>query len=60
MPVRNVRLAKDPLRTVAKGSLVAAISMEKKKLSNQPKADNGTKRLAGAELPDVVDVDTKG
>jgi actin-like ATPase involved in cell morphogenesis len=50
VPVRNVRLAKDPLRTVAKGSLVAAISMEKKKLAakdqgasvapaGQPRAD---------------------
>lgn len=31
IPIREVRLAKDPLRTVARGALVAAVSMEKKK-----------------------------
>jgi hypothetical protein len=31
IPVGEVTLAKDPLRTVAKGALVAAVSMEKKK-----------------------------
>jgi actin-like ATPase involved in cell morphogenesis len=31
VPIASVRRAKDPLRTVAKGALVAAVSMEKKK-----------------------------
>jgi len=31
VPIGTVRLARDPLRTVAKGALVAAVSMEKKK-----------------------------
>jgi actin-like ATPase involved in cell morphogenesis len=72
VPVRNVRHAKDPLRTVAKGSLVAALSMEKKKqaakeqgvvaTSGQPKAENGSKPKVveqGAPVPDVVDVEAK-
>ena len=42
VPVRGVRLAKDPLRTVAKGSLVAAISMEKKKLAAKDQGVSAT------------------
>jgi actin-like ATPase involved in cell morphogenesis len=76
VPIRNVRLAKDPLRTVAKGSLVAALSMEKKKLAAKeqgvvaaaggaPKSENGKTRVMSTDsapvaLPDVVDVDVKG
>jgi actin-like ATPase involved in cell morphogenesis len=37
LPIRGVRHAKDPLKTVAKGSLVAALSMEKKKLADEQK-----------------------
>jgi len=74
VPVKNVRHAKDPLRTVAKGSLVAALSMEKKKTTakaegvavttGQPKADNGSKpkviaASSEAPVPDVVDIEAK-
>ncbi|MBL4847272.1 MAG: hypothetical protein JKY65_17270 [Planctomycetes bacterium] len=38
IPIRNVRLGSDPLRTVAKGALVAAVSMEKKKLKAEAEA----------------------
>lgn len=38
VPIGEVRLAKDPLRAVAKGALVAALSMEKKKLKSQQAA----------------------
>ena len=61
LPIKNVRLAKDPLRTVAKGSLVAAISMEKKKLAakeqgasvtpgGQPKAEGPTTQKLRASV----------
>ena len=47
IPIGKVRLGTDPLRTVAKGALVAAVSMEKKKL----KADTEAARLkAEADL----------
>jgi actin-like ATPase involved in cell morphogenesis len=60
VPVRNTRLAKDPLRTVAKGSLVAALSMEKKKLAAKaPGPDNGRARPVAEPLPDMVDVEGK-
>lgn len=45
IPIRNVRGATDPLRTVAKGALVAAVSMEKKKF----KAEADAKAKAAAE-----------
>ena len=65
VPVRNVRHAKDPLRTVAKGALVAALSMEKKKTaakeggvsvtSGQPKADPSTElRTGNGQRPKVI------
>ena len=66
LPIGEVRLGKDPLRTVAKGALVAAVSMEKKKKSTEgkgpaPKAIGPgptTTRLTGGKgLPDVVDVE---
>ena len=38
IPIGNVRMGKDPLRTVAKGALVAAVSMEKKKKKADAKA----------------------
>jgi actin-like ATPase involved in cell morphogenesis len=65
IPIREVRLAKDPLRTVAKGALVAAVSMEKKKKSSPtapgaaagvPAAPSGATARLGA-LPDVIDVE---
>jgi hypothetical protein len=75
VPVKNVRHAKDPLRTVAKGSLVAALSMEKKKLAakeqgvavttGQPKAENGSKPKVIATateqppVPETIDVEAK-
>ncbi|MEZ0227067.1 MAG: hypothetical protein ACAI25_00460 [Planctomycetota bacterium] len=75
VPVKNVRHAKDPLRTVAKGSLVAALSMEKKKTSakdqgvsvtsGQPKAENGSKPKVIATateqvaLPETIDLEAK-
>lgn len=66
IPIGTVTLAKDPLRTVAKGALVAAVSMEKKKKAAAPApASPGvpasappprpTARPAG--LPDVVDIE---
>ena len=68
IPISGVRMAKDPLHTVAKGALVAAVSMEKKKLAKEaqekqatgqaaappPKPTGATGRLG---LPDVVDVE---
>ncbi|HBP21163.1 MAG TPA: hypothetical protein DEA08_25670 [Planctomycetes bacterium] len=42
IPIGSVRMGKDPLRTVAKGALVAAVSMEKKKQKAEgaaPKAE---------------------
>lgn len=70
IPIRNVRGANDPLRTVAKGALVAAVSMEKKKLKAdaEAKAKAEAKALAEAkaappkpapsadELSDMLDV----
>ncbi|MGE0709580.1 MAG: hypothetical protein AB7N76_20975 [Planctomycetota bacterium] len=41
IPIGGVRLGNDPLRTVAKGALVAAVSMEKKKLKEQPGPKGG-------------------
>jgi hypothetical protein len=46
IPLGEVRLAKDPLRAVAKGALVAAVSMEKKKLKSD--ADKAADKPAGA------------
>jgi hypothetical protein len=48
LPIKGVRLSKDPLRTVAKGALVAALSMEKKKLAG-PKDGVAAKPAAGAK-----------
>lgn len=66
LPIREVRLAKEPLRTVAKGALVAAVSMEKKKKVSQtspvggapaaPPPPSGATGRLGA-LPDVIDVE---
>jgi actin-like ATPase involved in cell morphogenesis len=68
IPISTVRLAKDPLRTVAKGALVAAVSMEKKKKSAEPAAATPApapkpKPAAPAgpstsELADIMDVGT--
>ena len=65
--IGEVRLGKDPLRTVAKGALVAAVSMEKKKnkAAGKGPAQKGpvgpgptTTRLTGGKgLPDHVDVE---
>jgi hypothetical protein len=66
VPIANVRLAKDPLRTVAKGALVAAVSMEKKSkkaaAATAPKPTPPSKRKTARppsvdELPDVIDVE---
>ena len=46
IPIGEVRLANDPLRTVAKGALVAAVSMEKKKAKAEGEAP---KAAAGAD-----------
>ena len=64
-PIAGVRLAKDPLHTVAKGALVAAVSMEKKKLAAQKdgkdeqpaQAARPTGTTGRMGLPDVVDVE---
>lgn len=39
IPVKSVRHAKDPLKCVAAGALIAAISQEKKKMAAQKKAE---------------------
>lgn len=68
VPIGQVRLAKDPLRTVAKGALVAAVSMEKKKQKGgaatpaKPAAEAPpgptTQRLTGGRgLPDEIDIE---
>ena len=71
VPIRSVRMGQDPLRTVAKGALVAAVSMEKKKLKAKAAEEAKAKAAAKAaqeaaakvpaprpagELPDVIDV----
>jgi len=48
VPIGNVTLGSDPLRTVAKGALVAAVSMEKKKLAKQ-KEEEAARAKAAAE-----------
>ncbi len=67
IPVNDVRMAKDPLRTVAKGALVAAVSMEKKKKSDKGSpAQPVTPQQAQAPAPaaptptpsaDVIDIE---
>ncbi len=65
IPIGSVTLAKDPLRTVAKGALVAAVSMEKKKRKQSgeepvPANKSTTPPPAPAEdveLPDMLDVE---
>lgn len=65
VPFREVRLAKDPLRTVAKGSLVAAVSMEKKKKSDskptdpKPSAPAAAQAASASVTPhaDVIDIE---
>jgi hypothetical protein len=73
IPIASVRLAKDPLRAVAKGALVAAVSMEKKKAAKaaateatapkpKPKPTPASKRAtvrppSADELPDVIDLE---
>ncbi|RMG09201.1 MAG: hypothetical protein D6731_20235 [Planctomycetota bacterium] len=69
IPVGEVRLAKDPLRTVAKGALVAAVSMEKKKKAKAapepapeatpapPAADAPETPSDSGRLPDTIDIE---
>lgn len=66
VPFREVRLAKDPLRTVAKGALVAAVSMEKKKKSDSKSTDPKPTAAAAQAQPaaasitphaDVIDIE---
>lgn len=73
VPIGKVRMGKDPLRTVAKGALVAAVSMEKKKQKKEepiagptakpaakPEAGNGgepKKRPPSGRLSDMLDVE---
>jgi len=60
VPINSVRVAKDPLRTVAKGALVAAVSMEKKKKAAEAEAASGAAPRPPApkpDLPDIVDVE---
>lgn len=66
VPFREVRLAKDPLRTVAKGALVAAVSMEKKKKSDSKPTDPKPTAAAAQAQPaaasitphaDVIDIE---
>lgn len=48
IPIRTVRLGTDPLRTVAKGALVAAVSMEKKKIKAEEEAEKLRAEAAAA------------
>lgn len=48
IPIRTVRLGNDPLRTVAKGALVAAVSMEKKKIKAEEEAEKMRAEAAAA------------
>jgi len=66
VPIGGVRLAKDPLRTVAKGALVAAVSMEKKKKKPAAEASKpaavptpgpAPRAAEGVGLPDEIDVE---
>jgi hypothetical protein len=66
IPINDVRLAKDPLRTVAKGALVAAVSMEKKKKSDAKPTAAPAPAAAAAPAPsgpaptpsaDVIDIE---
>lgn len=59
IPIREVRLAKDPLRTVAKGALVAAVSMEKKKKAPAATQSGAAGRAQSGTtpLPDAIDVE---
>jgi hypothetical protein len=65
VPFREVRLAKDPLRTVAKGALVAAVSMEKKKKAESKPTDPKPAAAPAAAsqaapvtpLADVIDIE---
>jgi hypothetical protein len=51
IPIRDVRLAKDPLRTVARGALVAAVSMEKKKKVEQKPTQTAPSSTLSAAAP---------
>ncbi|MEZ6186279.1 MAG: cell division protein FtsA [Planctomycetota bacterium] len=65
VPIGNVTLGDDPLRTVAKGALVAAVSMEKKKLKQEAEAKAKAEAEAAAKAkakppapkPDLDQVD---
>lgn len=65
VPFREVRLAKDPLRTVAKGALVAAVSMEKKKKAESKPTDPkpaaapaaASQAAPATPLADVIDIE---
>jgi hypothetical protein len=61
IPIKDVRIAKDPLRTVAKGALVAAVSMEKKKKSADKPTGRGPAAASAAPAQslgaDVIDIE---
>lgn len=47
IPIRAVRLAKDPLKSVAAGSLIVSLSEEKKRAQTKAKAEGGEGRGPG-------------